>query len=99
MDTLLQYYEAIEQASTEMLQAARQGDWDRVVMLEGACAVLISRLKQAASSEQLDAEQHSRKVRVMQRILMNDAEIRALAEPCMDELGLLVADQSRAFLH
>ena len=28
---LLQYYEAIETASREMLEAARLGDWDRVV--------------------------------------------------------------------
>ena len=39
---LLQYYEAIEQASADMLLAARSGDWDQVVKLEGACAVLIS---------------------------------------------------------
>lgn len=97
--TLLQHYEAIEEASTEMLLAARQGDWDRVVMLEGACAVLISRLKQAAGAGPLDAEQRLRKRRIMQRILVNDAEIRALTEPCLDELSRLVAGQPRNRLH
>ena len=38
---LLNYYEAIEKASAEMLAAARSGNWDEVVKLEGACAVLI----------------------------------------------------------
>jgi len=33
---LLSYYEAIENASLGMLEAARTGDWDRVVKLEGA---------------------------------------------------------------
>ena len=34
---LLSYYEAIERASAEMLSAARAGNWDEVVKLEGAC--------------------------------------------------------------
>ena len=45
---LLSYYEAIERASADMLAAARAGRWDEVVKLEGACVLLISRLKQAA---------------------------------------------------
>ena len=32
---LLSYYQAIENASLGMLEAARTGDWDRVVKLEG----------------------------------------------------------------
>ena len=39
---LLNYYEAIEKASQDMLEAARVGNWDHVVKLEGACAVLIA---------------------------------------------------------
>ena len=31
---LLSYYEAIEQASAQMLSAARQGDWDEVVRVK-----------------------------------------------------------------
>ena len=41
---LLSYYEAIERASADMLSAARAGDWDLVVRLEGACVLLISQL-------------------------------------------------------
>ena len=37
---LLSYYEAIERASADMLSAARAGDWDLVVRLEGACGLL-----------------------------------------------------------
>lgn len=85
---LLSYYEAIEQASAQMLQAARQGDWDEVVRMEGACAVLISQLKSAADSQSLSPSEAPLKARIMQRILVNDAEIRQLAEPWMDELGL-----------
>ena len=40
-----------------MLDAARAGDWDQVVKLEGACVLLISQLKQAARDEPLAADE------------------------------------------
>ena len=93
MDTqLLSYYEAIERASAEMLTAARQGNWDEVVKLEGACVLLISQLKNAAqdplpaqAAAQAKEAAHA-KSRIMQRILINDAEIRQLAEPWLQDL-------------
>jgi flagellar protein FliT len=97
--TLLSYYEAIERASADMLAAARAGDWDRVVKLEGACAVLISRLKHAAAGEQLAPEEAQLKTRIMQRILVNDAEIRTLAEPWLEDLDRLMAGQPKNILH
>ena len=88
---LLAYYRAIEQASDEMLGAARAGDWDRVLRLEGACAVLISQLKHAAGlCAPLQAEDSRAKRRIMQRILHNDAQIRCLAEPRLDDLARLL---------
>jgi flagellar protein FliT len=83
---LLNYYEAIERASADMLEAARVGDWDQVVQLEGACAVLISQLKHAAQHDSLKADEAKAKARIMQRILLNDAEIRHLAEPWLEDL-------------
>ena len=79
--TLIDYYRAIEESSQKMLEAARAEDWDEVVRLEGACAVLIEQLRFKARSEELQSEQRSEKTRIMQRILSNDAQIRYLAEP------------------
>jgi len=93
---LLNYYEAIEQASADMLSAARSGDWDQVVKLEGACAVLISQLKHAASAQQLDNEEAQLKSRIMQRILINDAEIRQLAEPWLEDLDSILAGRPKS---
>ena len=104
---LLNYYEAIERASAHMLQAARLGNWDEVVKLEGACVLLISQLKNA-SVELCDVEgaaaadstpdtatwppeMRKAKTRLMQRILVNDAEIRQLAEPWLQELDKSLA--------
>ena len=93
---LLSYYEAIEQASADMLSAARCGNWDEVVKLEGACVLLISQLKQAAAESALPAEEAKLKTRIMQRILLNDAEIRHLAEPWLEDLDKVLTGRSRA---
>ena len=87
---LLNYYEAIEKASQDMLEAARCGNWDHVVKLEGACAVLISQLKHAATRQSLAPDEAQLKSRIMQRILVNDAEIRHLAEPWLEDLDNLL---------
>jgi flagellar protein FliT len=92
---LLGYYEALERASNDMLAAARAADWDQVVKLEGACVLLIAQLKHAATEAALPAEDHRQKTRIMQRILVNDAEIRTLAEPWLDELEQTMSGRSR----
>ncbi len=94
---LLNYYRAIERASQDMLDAARQGRWDEVLKLEGACVLLISQLKHQASETPLGSDEAQFKSRIMQRILVNDAEIRQLAEPCLDELDDLLVGQPQTF--
>ena len=92
---LLNYYEAIEQASSDMLEAARAGNWDHVVKLEGACALLISQLKHAAATQGLGSEEAQLKSRIMQRILVNDAEVRQLAEPWLEDLDNVLAGRPK----
>lgn len=92
---LLGYYEAIEQASADMLLAARRGNWEEVVKLEGACVLLISQLKHAATQRTLGPDDTKTKSRIMQRILLNDAEIRHLAEPWLDDLGQMLGGRPR----
>ena len=93
--SLLSYYEAIEKASADMLDAARAGNWDHVIKLEGACVLLISQLKNAARSHNLSAEESQLKSRIMKRILVNDAEIRHLAEPWLEDLDHMMAGKPK----
>lgn len=79
--TLIDFYRAIEATSLQMLEAAKSENWDEVVRLEGACAVLIEQLRFRSRSEDLQPQERSEKTRIMQRILHNDAQIRYLAEP------------------
>ena len=87
---LLSYYEAIERASADMLDAARTGNWDHVIKLEGACVLLISQLKNAARGSSLSGEESQLKSRIMKRVLVNDAEIRHLAEPWIEDLDQMI---------
>lgn len=82
-NTLIDYYRAIEDASAQMLEAAKAADWDSVVRMEGTSAVLIEQLRFASSTQELPAEQRAEKVGIMRRILANDSQIRYLAEPWM----------------
>ena len=91
---LLGYYEALERASGDMLAAARAADWEQVVKLEGACVLLIAQLKHAATQDSLAAEEAKMKNRIMQRILVNDAEIRSLAEPWIESLDQMMAGRA-----
>ena len=92
---LLNYYEAIESASRDMLSAARAGNWDHVIKLESACAVLIAQLRNKAAERPLATEEAKAKSLIMQRILINDAEIRLLAEPWLEDLDGVLAGRPK----
>lgn len=83
---LLRLYDALECASHEMLQAAREGDWDSVVRLEGACAVVIATLRQMAGESPLKPWEQDDRMRILRTIVANDAAIRRMTDP----LSLLI---------
>jgi flagellar protein FliT len=95
---LIEYYKSIEESSLKMLAAAQAQDWDQVVRCEGACAVLIEQLRMRGRSDELEPEQKREKAKIMRRILLNDAQIRYLAEPWLDQLDKNSVDCS-PFLH
>ena len=78
---LLRHYAALECASVEMLEAARAGDWDSVCRLEGACAVVIARLRELAEHQVLPREEQRERMRILRNIVARDAEIRRICDP------------------
>ena len=88
---LLGYYHAIEESSRQMLEAAKEHDWDAVVRCEGSCAALIEQLRCQARTDSLDETKRREKTRIMLRILNNDAQIRALVEPWIEHVSEHVA--------
>ncbi|BAO80209.1 hypothetical protein SRAA_0355 [Serpentinimonas raichei] len=96
---LLDYYQAIERTSQAMLDAAQTQDWDEMVRLESACAVLIARLRELGSETPLTPEERARKQRIMLTLLRHDAQIRELVEPWVDELGTVLHPPQSRLLH
>jgi flagellar protein FliT len=97
--SLFDCYLAIEAASQQMLEAARLQDWDEVVRFEGACAVLVEQLRHRAKVEEMSAAQRRDKVRIMQQILRNDAQVRLLIEPWVGELERLLRPRTAFQVH
>ena len=83
---LIEYYKSIEESSLKMLNAAKSEDWAQVVRYEGVCAVLIEQLRAQGRSDTLLPEHKREKTLIMQRILFNDAQIRYLAEPWLEQM-------------
>ena len=99
LQTLLDYYKAIEGASRQMLEAAQMEDWDQVVRLEGACAVLIEQLRAESRSQNLGPKERAEKQRIMLSILRYDAEIRNLAEPWLADIDHMIGGGRPSLLH
>lgn len=78
---LMAWYRALALASEQMLDAARQGDWEAVCRLEGASLVLVAQLKAAGRRQAMAAAQERERLRILQDIVVNDAEIRRIMAP------------------
>ena len=85
--SLIKCYRSIEESSEKMLAAARSADWEQVVQYEGICSILIAQLRDCARFEDLEPEERREKSSIMRNILLNDAKIRAIAEPWVDQLA------------
>lgn len=80
-DGLLAWYRALGQASEQMLEAARSGDWDTVCRIEGASTVLVAQLRTMRRKMALEATQERERLQILRGIVLNDAEIRRIMAP------------------
>lgn len=82
---MLSTYESLSELTGTMLTAAQHGEWDHLVELEQRCKTYVGSLMQSAPVQLNESEQRT-KVAIIRTILQNDAKIRALTEPRLDEL-------------
>ncbi|MBW8364506.1 MAG: flagellar protein FliT, partial [Rhizobium sp.] len=82
---ILTTYESLSELTGSMLNAARQGEWDDLAVLEQRCQAYVGSLMQTDRVRLNENEQRT-KVAIIRTILQNDAQIRALAEPRLHEL-------------
>lgn len=93
---IIKTYEDILSVTGQMLEAARNNDWDALVERETECRKLVEQLmtaKAEAETEtnaELEPEARKRKVEIIRKVLADDAEIRNLTEPWLARLQHLM---------
>ncbi len=87
-EQVLDIYGSISLKTAEMLDSARQGDWDRLVELEQDYGALVERLKRTDSGSIVSAGFTQRKIALIRKVLADDAEIRRYTEPWMNQLDV-----------
>ena len=93
----LDRYEEIRALSSEMVDAARLNDWERLVTLERRVGVLRDELiANAGFSPEAVAgtPETERKRGLIQQILEDDAEIRRHTEPWMEHVRQFLGSQN-----
>ena len=83
-------YETVAVITNQMLAAAKDGDWEQLVVLESRCASHVETLKKDEPPVKLTGEIRTRKVQIITKILADDREIRNIAEPWMAKLSQLI---------
>ena len=83
--------------STEMVDAARANDWDRLTRLERQVASLRDRigveeaLVHPSRPKRMSEDERNRRVALIRRILDDDKEVRTHTEPWMDSVRQLLS--------
>lgn len=95
MPRQVELYEEMGRISSVMVDAARAGDWDRLIELESGVArlrdaLVILPVEAGGSAADLDRRRH-----LIERILDDDAEIRRHTEPWMEHVRHLLGDNRR----
>ena len=92
---IIAIYEALLVTTGEMLQAAQESDWDRLILLEQQCRELTDTLVSGNTGQILDAGLRQRKTEIIRRVLAHDAEIRNLTQPWMAQLQDILGSTNR----
>ena len=82
-------YETIAVITDQMLAAARNADWVQLAALENICAQHVESIK---NNEQTPAQgaMREQKVKIIQKILADDREIRNITDPWMTQLSMQI---------
>ncbi len=93
---IMQNYQQLSDLSGAMLAAARRGDWDTVISTEQLCARVIGELQSNPQPLPEKGPAQTERMRLLRKILADDAEVRDLAQPWMRELERILRNSRRA---
>lgn len=85
MSLLLEDYQRLSGITGQMRNAAEQGEWDRLILLEQECKRKVEEIKPRDAIPASLAERQQ-KIALIKKILADDAEIRNRTEGWMEQL-------------
>lgn len=95
MPRQIELYEEMGRISAQMVEAARAGDWEGLIALETGVSRLRDQLMAMPAETGITADDLTRRRRLIERILDDDAEIRRHTEPWMEHVRHLLGDNQR----
>jgi len=84
---MLTGYEALWVLTRQMLEAAGNSDWDRLIVLQHEREVVVAGIQAAGAISLESSATQARLVQVIRQIMEADAQIRLLTETWMTELS------------
>lgn len=91
---VIDVYEDLLVVTEQMLQVARNGNWEQLVALENRCKTLIEGLMAAGPRDPLGGQLQQRKVEIVQKVLADDARISNITEPWMEQVHRILSADS-----
>lgn len=85
MSLLLEDYQRLSGITGQMRDAAEEGEWDRLVLLEQECKRKVEEIKPRDAIPTSPTERQQ-KIALLKKILADDAEIRNRTEGWMEQL-------------
>jgi flagellar protein FliT len=86
-------YETISGITEQMVLAAREANWVQLASLEKLCAQHVESIK-IGDREPAQGATRERKIRIIQKILADDREIRNYTEPWMQRLSMQISNNT-----
>ena len=83
-------YQEVLNISAQMLDAATDGDWEKMTTLQDDCSDHIDQLKRQGPPIALSGIDRDYKIALIHQILANDKAIRDITMPWMKELSALI---------
>lgn len=83
-------YQSLSSITGQMRDAAIQGEWDKLILLEEQCSLHVATMKPLDTVAKLDEPERQQKISLIKKILADDREIRNRTEGWMEQLQRLM---------
>lgn len=87
---VLSNYESLSNLMGKMNDAALQGEWENLVVIEQQCSAQVAAMKPVDAVVQLSESARQRKIQLIKKILADDRAIRSRTEVWMKQLQRII---------